>query len=72
MGYRRFAKTYNELAAQSCDPKIFTESIFPKTFEAVAQDSFTEQTEAFITLFQNKSKYNAIMTALSKLLFKEF
>ncbi len=58
--------------AQTSDPQVFAESIFPKTFDEVAQDSYVEQTEAFTSLFQNKSKYNAIMSALADMLYKEF
>ncbi|MBQ8836958.1 MAG: type I restriction endonuclease subunit R [Clostridia bacterium] len=58
--------------ARSSDPQVFAQSIFPKTFDEVAQDSYVEQTEAFTSLFQNKSKYNAIMSALASMLYKEF
>ena len=58
--------------AKTSDPQVFAESIFPKTFDEVAQDSYVEQTEAFTSLFQNKSKYNAIMSALAGMLYKEF
>ena len=47
-------------------------NIFPKTFDEIAQDSYVEQTEAFTSLFQNKSKYNAIMSALAEVIYKEF
>lgn len=58
--------------AKSSDPQVFVESIFPKSFDTVAQDSYVEQTEAFTSLFQNKSKYNAVMAALAEMLYKEF
>ena len=58
--------------AQTSDPQVFAQSIFPKTFDEVAQDSYVEQTEAFTSLFQNKSKYKAIMSALAGMLYKEF
>lgn len=58
--------------AKTSDPQVFIESIFPKTFDIVAQDSYVEQTEAFTSLFQNRSKYNAIMSALAGMLYKEF
>ena len=58
--------------AKTSNPQVFAESIFPKTFDEVAQDSYVEQTEAFTSLFQNKSKYNAIMTALGNMLYREF
>ena len=65
--------------ARTSDPKIFTQSIFPKAFDDVAQDSYVEHTEtssllseAYSSLFQNKSKYNAFMSALASMLYKEF
>ena len=58
--------------ARTSDAQVFSESIFPKTFDEVAQDSYVEQTEAFTSLFQNKSKYKAIMSALAGILYKEF
>lgn len=58
--------------AKTSDPQVFAESIFPKTFDEVAQDSYVEQTEAFASLFQNRSKYNAIMSALAEMLYREF
>ncbi len=58
--------------AKSSDPQVFSESIFPKTFDEVAQDSYVEQTEAFTSLFENKNKYKAVMTALADMLYKEF
>jgi len=58
--------------ARTSDPQVFAESIFPKTFDEVAQDSYVEQTEAFTSLFQNKSKYNAIMSALAGMIYREF
>ncbi len=58
--------------ARTSDAQVFSESIFPKTFDEVAQDSYVEQTEAFTSLFQNKSKYKAIMSALAGMLYKEF
>ncbi len=58
--------------ARTSDPQVFAESIFPRTFDEVAQDSYVEQTEAFASMFRNKSKYNAIMSALASMLYREF
>ena len=58
--------------AKTADPRVFAESIFPKTFDAVAQDCYVEQTEAFSTMFENKSKYHAIASALAEMLYREF
>jgi type I restriction enzyme R subunit len=61
-----------EKIAQASDWKMFVESIFPKIFDDAAQDSYMDQTEAFTMLFQNQSKYNAVMIALAMMLYKEF
>lgn len=58
--------------AKTSDPQVFAESIFPKTFDTVAQDSYVEQAEAYATLFQNKNKYQAVMAALAEMIYKEF
>lgn len=58
--------------ATTSDPQVFAESIFPKTFDTAAQDSYVEQTEAFASLFENKSKYQAVMSALAEILYREF
>lgn len=61
-----------EKKAQSSDPQIFAQSIFPGAFESAAMDGYVEQTEAYTSLFQNKSKYNAMMAALAGLIYREF
>lgn len=58
--------------ARSSDPRIFEESIFPRVFDEIAQDSYVKQTEAYASLFQNRSKYNAIRSALATMLYREF
>ena len=58
--------------ARSADPQVFAKSIFPKFFDDIAQDSYAEQNEAYTSLFENRSKYNAIMLALAEMLYKEF
>lgn len=58
--------------AQTSDPQIFTQSIFPAAFDSAAMDGYVEQNEAYTTLFQNKSKYNAMMAALAGMMYREF
>ena len=58
--------------AKTSDPQVFTQSIFPTAFDAAAMDGYVEQTEAYTSLFQNKSKYKAIMSALASMLYREF
>lgn len=58
--------------AQTSNPQVFHESIWPKSFGDAAQTGYVEYNEAFASLFQNKSKYNAIMIALGDMLYREF
>ena len=51
---------------------IFTESIFPKAFDTAAQDSYLEAQDTFSSLFEDTSKYKAIMSALAEWLYGEF
>lgn len=69
---RLMADSKLKKVAKTSDPQIFAESIFPKSFDIAAQDSYVEQTEAFTSLFENKSKYNAIMAALAEMMYREF
>ncbi len=57
--------------AQTSDPQIFAESIFPKAFGTAAQTSYMESQETYSTLFEDQSKYNAIMRALSAIIYRE-
>ncbi len=57
--------------AKSSDPQIFTESIFPKAFDDVATASYTESQEAYTSLFEDRSKYTAIMSALAEIIYRE-
>ena len=58
--------------ARSSDPQIFTESIFPKAFDTAAQNSYLEAQDTFSSLFEDTSKYKAIMSALAEWLYGEF
>ena len=57
--------------AQTSDPQIFVESIFPKAFGAAAQDSYLESQDTYTSLFEDQHKYNAIMSALADVLYRE-
>ncbi len=61
-----------EKVAQTSDAQIFSQSIFPAAFDTAAMDGYVEQTEAYTSLFKNKSKYNAMMAALAGLIYREF
>lgn len=57
--------------ALSSDPQIFAESIFPQAFNIAAQDSYMESQETYTSLFEDQSKYNAIMHTLAEMLYRE-
>ncbi len=57
--------------ARTSDPKIFSESIFPKAFSSAAQDSYVEAQETFTSIFEDQQKYNSIMSALSSIIYRE-
>ena len=57
--------------ARTSDPQIFTESIFPRAFGDAAQDSYMESQETYTTLFEDRHKYNAIMSALAEVIYRE-
>ncbi len=57
--------------ARSSDPQIFTESIFPKAFGDAAMESYTESQDTYTTLFKDQGKYNAIMSALAEVVYRE-
>lgn len=57
--------------AKTSDPQIFAESIFPKVFGEAAQDSYMESQDAFSSMFEDQAKYNAIMKALSSIIYRE-
>lgn len=57
--------------AKTSDPQIFAESVFPKAFDDAAQDSYIESQDAFQSLFEDASKYKAIMSVLSDIIYRE-
>ena len=57
--------------AKSSDPQIFSESIFPKAFDDAAQDSYMEAQDTYTSLFEDQSKYNAIMRALADVVYRD-
>ncbi len=56
---------------QTTDPQIFSESVFPKFFGEAAQATYMESSETFQTLFADEAKYNAIMYALGRILYRD-
>lgn len=71
--YNRFVSGKNSKLkkyAKSTDREMFSKSIFPKEFDNIAQDCYTEQMEAFAKLFENKDFYNKVMEAMGKALYQ--
>ena len=58
-------------SAATTDPVIFTESIFPQIFGETAMESYTESQESYTSMFQDKSKYDAIMGVLAGIIYGE-
>lgn len=58
-----------ESVARISDPRIFVESIFPKAFEDVAMESYSESQDTYSSLFEELSKYNAILRALAAMIY---
>ncbi len=58
-------------SARTSDPVIFTESIFPSAFGDAAMESYTESQESYASMFADKSKYDAIMSALAGVIYRE-
>ena len=57
--------------ARTSDPQIFVESIFPKAFGDAAMESYTESQDTYTLLFEDQNKYNAIMSALAEVIYRE-
>jgi len=57
--------------AKSSDPQIFAESIFPKAFNDAALESYSESQDTYTSLFEDQNKYNAIMSALAEIIYRE-
>ena len=58
-------------SARTTDPRIFTESIFPNAFGNVAMKSYMESQESYSSLFEDQAKYNAVMSALAGMVYRE-
>ena len=58
-------------SARTSDPRIFTESIFPSEFGNAAMESYMEAQDSYGSLFEDKSKYDAVMSALAGVIYRE-
>ncbi|MFH5836727.1 type I restriction endonuclease subunit R [Proteiniclasticum sp. C24MP] len=77
--YNKIMKEENNLEKQAKhnDSEIFEKSIFPKTFDKAAQDSYmesmthyTEEMKSFTRLFEDKAFYNSVMQVIAKEAYK--
>ncbi len=57
--------------AKANTAELFQESIFPKLFEEIARECYTEQVDAFTKLFQNKDFYAIIEATIGKETYRE-
>ncbi len=58
--------------AQTSNSQIFAQGVFPAEFSKAAMECFNESEEAYRGLFEDKAKYDAIMSALADILFRQF
>ena len=58
-------------AAQTDDRQVYERSIFPGIFDATAQQSYMENTEAYTQLFLDADKYRSVCLALADKLYRE-
>ena len=58
--------------ARTSNSQIFAQGVFPAEFSKAALECFNESEEAYKGLFEDKAKYDAIMSALSDILYRQF
>lgn len=58
-------------SAKTLDPRIFTESVFPAAFGTAASESYMESQDSYSALFEDQAKYNAVMSALAGVIYRE-
>lgn len=70
--YNKIIKDDKTLSRQARrnDAEVFEKSIFPKTFEKAAQESYADSMKSFSKLFEDKSFYNAVMEVIGKEAYK--
>ena len=70
--YKRMRTDENvRKATQTDDRQVYERSIFPSIFDATAQQSYMENTEAYTQLFLDADKYRSVCLALADKLYKE-
>ncbi|SDI14290.1 type I restriction endonuclease subunit R [Proteiniclasticum ruminis] len=70
--YNKILKNDKNLAKQARrnDSEVFERSIFPKTFERAAQESYSESMKSFSKLFEDKAFYNTVMEVIAREAYK--
>ena len=61
----KISKKLSRLAKNN-DAQMFESSIFPKEFDAIAQQCYVEQMDAFAKLFEDAEFYKRVMTEIAK------
>lgn len=59
-------------AAKTDGKQIFVKNIFPQVFDDIGQEAYIESTETYTKLFEDATKYRAVMSALAQVMFDEF
>ena len=70
--YNRMKKDEEvQKAAQTDDKQVYHRSVFPGIFDDTAMETYAQNQEAYIQLFQDAKKYHAVQAALADRLYKE-
>lgn len=57
--------------AKKSNAQVFMQGIFPKEFEKIVIECYSESNEVFQNMFEDAAKYKAIMTLLGELFYKD-
>ncbi|MBR5782502.1 MAG: type I restriction endonuclease subunit R [Bacteroidales bacterium] len=55
--------------AKNADVNMFSQNIFPKIFEKIAQECYVQQMDSFAKLFEEQSFYNRVMEEMGKAMY---
>ena len=62
-------KTKLSKQVKNSDVNMFAKNIFPKIFDKIAQDCYTQQMDSFAKLFEEKSFYEKVMEEMAKAMY---
>lgn len=54
---------------EDVDVNMFSQNIFPKIFEKIAQACYVQQMDSFAKLFEEQSFYNRVMEEMGKAMY---